>query len=185
MGGKVKKLGGIKKAVPLVKPTVVVLTLEAKKEIGRRLIAGDLSVKTAQKEYNVSPQAVGWWKRLAEREEMANHGLGRAEIKAQAEAIQTVFNSPEYKKTSALTPNDIRKFKGVLAPRVEGRVIELLDELEDEIEPLVVDTTIKGFFGVEIKDHFGRVLSCFTGCDLKMTRDITGGFSTASWKEDE
>jgi hypothetical protein len=163
----------------------VILTLEAKKEIGRRLIAGDLSAKTAQKEYNVSPQAVGWWKRLAEREEMAGHGLGRAEIKAQAESLQAVFNPPEYKETSALTPNDIRKFKGVLAPRVGGRVIELLDELEDEHEDLIVETTIKGFFGVEIKDHFGRVLARFTGCDLKMTRDITDGTSTASWKEDE
>jgi transposase-like protein len=158
--GKVKKLGGVKK---VGQPAITGLTLEAKKKIGESILSGDMTVKEIQRIYGVTPQAVGWWKRLAEREEMVE----------------------DAKETDALTPHDIRKFKGVLAPRVEGRVIELLDELEDEIEPLVVDTTIKGFFGVEIKDHFGRVLSCFTGCDLKMTRDITGGFSTASWKEDE
>jgi hypothetical protein len=64
--GKVKKLGGVRSEG---KGKIAEITLEAKKEIGRQILAGEVSVKTVQKEYAVSPQAVGWWKRLAERED--------------------------------------------------------------------------------------------------------------------
>jgi hypothetical protein len=93
MGGKVKKLGGARKEVPLVKPTVV-LTLEAKKEIGRSILRGEVSVKKAQEAYNATPQAVGWWKRLAEKEEAVDIGMKDAGYEVLLSEMEEADDDP-------------------------------------------------------------------------------------------
>ncbi len=144
----------------------VILTLEAKKEIGRRLIAGDLSVKTAQKEYNVSPQAVGWWKRLAEKEEMAT----------QEEIVK------------AVNADTNRLRKGLQALGF-GNPPEVIDDEEDVAPFEVDDNTMKievtGLIEVQIRDSYGKVILNLPGKDLVLRRDFKAGVTCASWKEDE
>jgi hypothetical protein len=79
---KVKKLGGVsRKSV-----NTDVLSLESKKEIGRDIIEGRSTVRHIRDIYGVSAQAVGWWKRLAEQEEMATQGL---------ELLDKFYTNPE------------------------------------------------------------------------------------------
>jgi hypothetical protein len=80
---KVKKLGGVKKGdVVNQRPD---LTLAHKISLGRELLHGG-SVKEMVETYGVTPQAVGWWKRLAEKEEMATQGL---------ELLDKFYTNPE------------------------------------------------------------------------------------------
>jgi hypothetical protein len=68
MGIKEKKLGGVKTVRAGVPKE---LSLEQKRAVGQSIIEGRYTAAEAGKMYGVSPQAVGWWKRLAEREEAA------------------------------------------------------------------------------------------------------------------
>jgi transposase-like protein len=73
MGIKEKKLGGVKTVRAGVPKE---LSLEQKRAVGQSIIEGRYTAAEAGKMYGVSPQAVGWWKRLAEREEAAEKSEG-------------------------------------------------------------------------------------------------------------
>jgi transposase-like protein len=147
--GKVKRLGGIKREVG-----EAVVTLDAKKEIGRRILAGDVTVATVAREYGVTPQAVGWWKRLAEREDAGK-----------------------------VSEKDLPPWGQQDAPKMIELLDELaVADVDQEPQDVIVHTSVEGACTVVVYVGEHPVYE-FEGLDLHIRRNVTGGFSSANWTE--
>jgi hypothetical protein len=145
MGIKEKKLGGVKTVRAGVPKE---LSLEQKRAVGQSIIEGRYTAAEAGKMYGVSPQAVGWWKRLAEREEAAEKSEG--DIRTQIDAENPPEGHPLY---------------------------ELMESLQLATEDAVIYTQIHGRAIITLQvpvEGYERNIS-YTVEDLRITENITQG----------